>query len=156
MVDNINWQVGNYEQLEKQDIYAMFELRVAVFVVEQQCAYNEIDGQDQLATTIHYLAYSDEQLCCYARLLAPAAGSDMVRIGRVVVSPDYRRLGLATKLMDKMIKDVSRVEPRRGIALSAQVEAMSLYKNLGFKSISAEYLDDGIPHIDMQLVPGQP
>ncbi len=129
----------------------MLQLRVAVFVVEQKCAYNEIDGQDHLDSTVHYLGYDDSELSCYARKLAPVENSGTVRIGRVVVAHNHRGSGLATALLQKMIADIVSENPHQAIELSAQTEALKLYQQLGFVETSDMYLEDDIPHIDMLL-----
>jgi len=148
---SLNWVVGSFDNLTKCELYAMFRLRVNVFVVEQNCAYNEIDGQDHLPSTVHYLGYDDSTLCCYARQLAPAEGSDAVRIGRVVVGQGHRGAGLATVLLQKIINDITAANAQQAIALSAQTVAVKLYQQLGFVIVSDEYLEDDIPHVDMLL-----
>ena len=153
MVNSLSWTVSHYQNLTKCELYALLQLRVAVFVVEQNCAYNEIDGQDHLDSTVHYLGYRNSTLCCYARKLAAAGDSDAVRIGRVVVSEAHRGTGLATVLLQKLIADIASVNPQQSIALSAQAVALKLYQQLGFIETSDEYLDDGIPHVDMLLSP---
>jgi len=149
----ISWTVARYSNLTKCELYAILQLRVDVFVVEQACAYNEIDGQDNLDTTQHYLGSCGSQLRCYARSLAPVQGSDAMRIGRVVVAREHRGKGLARQLLSKMVADLTLAHPQQPIALSAQTEALGLYKQLGFIETSEEYLDDGIPHVDMLLKP---
>ena len=151
-MDNaLSWVVSSFSNLTKCELYAMFQLRVAVFVVEQNCAYNEIDGQDHLSSTVHYLGYNDSELCCYARKLAPAEGCDAVRIGRVVVAQSHRGSGLATVLLQKMIADIVSANPQQSIELSAQTTALKLYQQFGFIKTSDMYLEDDIPHVDMLL-----
>ncbi len=149
----ISWVVSSFTNLTKCELYAMLQLRVAVFVVEQNCAYDEIDGQDHLEGTVHYLGYDGSELCCYARKLSPAVGCDAVRIGRVVVGQGHRGLGLATVLLKKIIDDVVSANPEQAITLSAQTAAVKLYQQLGFIETSDMYLEDDIPHVDMLLSP---
>lgn len=153
MDKTINWVVSSFANLTKCELYAMFQLRVAVFVVEQSCAYNEIDGQDNLDSTVHYLGYDSSGLCCYARKLEPAKGSDAVRLGRVVVAQAHRGSGLATTLLQKIIEEVVSANPQQAITLSAQTTAVKLYQQLGFIETSGTYLEDDIPHVDMLLSP---
>jgi len=153
MQQPLSWTITQYQNLTKCELYAILQLRVDVFVVEQKCAYSEIDGQDNLDSTMHYLGLLGSQLCCYARTLAPAEGSDAMRIGRVVVTREHRGKGLAKQLLTKMISDIAASNPQQAIALSAQTDALGLYKQLGFVESSKEYLDDGIPHIDMLFLP---
>lgn len=155
MHNDLQWMVCTYSELSKDDLYAIFKLRIDVFVVEQNCPYNEIDGQDVLPGTLHYLGKCDGELCCYARTLSPMPGSQAVRIGRVVVAANRRGKGVASVLLTKIIADIKRENASQSISLSAQTAALALYKNLGFKEVSDPYLDDGIPHVDMLLSPHQ-
>jgi len=153
MGNSLSWVVSPFSSLTKCELYAMLQLRVAVFVVEQNCAYNEIDGLDHLDSTVHYLGYNDSRLCCYARKVAPAESSDAVRIGRVVVAQSNRGSGFATVLLQKMIADIVDENPQQTIELSAQTTALMLYQQLGFIQTSDMYLEDGIPHVNMRLSP---
>jgi ElaA protein len=131
------------------ELHAILRLRVDVFVVEQNCAYPEIDGRDP--TAVHLFAMEpDGLLLCYARLLPPEEDGHP-HIGRVVVHPDHRgeQLGRAV-----MIEAITRCRSLFGpvpIALSAQAHLHRFYASLGFERISDEYMWDGIPHIDMCL-----
>lgn len=153
MHSDLQWTVCSYNDLGKEDLYAVFKLRVDVFVVEQNCPYSEIDGQDVLPSTVHYLGKREGELCCYARTLGPSTDSQTVRIGRVVVASGQRRKGVASVLLKKIIDDIKRENANQSIGLSAQTAALALYKNLGFIAVSDSYLDDGIPHVDMLLGP---
>ncbi len=128
----------------------MLKLRVDVFVVEQRCAYAELDGLDTDRHTLHALAWNKQFLAGYARALAPETADSSYRIGRVVVHPEYRKLGAATELMVKLMSAGAIQWPSRPIELSAQTTALSFYQSLGFVTTSEEYLEDGIEHIDMR------
>jgi ElaA protein len=151
MDDDLQWVVCSYDELSKEDLYAIFKLRVDVFVVEQNCPYNEIDGQDSLKSTVHYLGKLDGKLCCYARRLGPEKVGESTRIGRVVVEASHRGKGIASVLLKKIIAEIRREDAGQFISLSAQTAALKLYSNLGFVEVSDSYLDDGIPHVDMSL-----
>jgi len=122
-----------------------------VFVVEQHCAYAELDGLDIEAGTRHVFACDSKgQVVACARILAPQA-EQSVRVGRVVVARAYRGCGLSQELMHKVLLSCNRQFPGLDIQLSAQVGVHQLYEAFGFKTVSEDYLDDGILHRDMIL-----
>ncbi|WP_348532476.1 GNAT family N-acetyltransferase [Rhizobium sp. RU20A] len=128
------------------DLYAMLKLRGDVFVVEQACAYADLDGKDIEALHLRLLS-AGELLAC-ARLFAPGA-SGGARIGRVAVSPDHRGKKLGEALMRTAIAECERRFPGRVIEISAQSYLLGFYRALGFEPVSQEYLEDGIAHVDM-------
>ena len=133
------------------DLYALLKLRVDVFVVEQACAYPELDGKD--ADALHLRLLIDAETAAYARLLPAEAGP---RIGRVLVSPDHRGKRLGEAVMREAIRACEARFPGKPIGLSAQSHLERFYRSLGFAPTSAEYVEDGIPHIDMQRAAGHP
>lgn len=145
----LDWTWARFEQLSTHQLYALLQLRVDVFVVEQACVYRELDGLDTLDGTVHILGQSGNDLLCYSRVLAPIAKSSPVRIGRVVVHSDFRRRGYAGQIMLQAIAAASEYWPECDLMLSAQLEAVSLYSAIGFQIVSETYFEDGIPHIDM-------
>lgn len=156
--DTLTWHERQFDQLTAHELYKLMRLRVDVFVVEQQCPYPELDGQDLLGNTAHLFAKTDQQPVAYARVLAPyhtpdkAAGwsAPAVHIGRVVVAPEYRGQGLATQLMRRALFYCTEHFAQYDQALAAQVEVEAFYAALGFSVCSEPYLEDGIPHIDMR------
>lgn len=139
-----------FSQLTTSELHDLLKLRVDVFVVEQACAYPELDGQDKDDQTVHALAVKNSDLIGYARALAPRDMQGAWRIGRVVVSSNHRRTGLARKLMLQLMDAGAAHWPNRPIELSAQAEVIAFYRALGFLETSEEYLEDGIPHVDMR------
>ena len=127
------------------ELYALLRLRVDVFVVEQECAYPELDGKDEAA--LHLRLLMDGETAAYARLWQPA--DKPPRIGRVLVSPTHRGTRLGEALMREAIKACEIHFPGSPIALSAQSHLEGFYRSLGFSPTSGEYVEDGIPHIDM-------
>lgn len=127
------------------ELYALLKLRVDVFVVEQACAYPELDGKDLDA--LHLCLRIDGEIAGYARLWRPADGPP--RIGRVLVSPAHRGKKLGSALMREAIRACEAHFPGAPIALSAQSHLEPFYRSLGFSPTSEEYVEDGIPHIDM-------
>ena len=143
------WKCLPFPALSVDELHAILRLRVDVFVVEQQCPYPEIDGQDPSA--IHLFARgSDGLLLCYARLLPPAADGHP-HIGRVVVHPEHRREQLGRAVMIEAIARCRALFGPVPVALSAQAHLHAFYTSLGFHPTSEAYMWDGIPHIDMLL-----
>jgi ElaA protein len=127
------------------ELYALLKLRVDVFIVEQACAYRELDGQD--ADALHLRLLIDGSTAAYARLVQPNDAPP--RIGRVLVSPEHRGKGLGEAVMREAIRVCDDRFPDAPIALSAQSHLDRFYRSLGFSPTSEEYVEDGIPHIDM-------
>jgi len=140
-------RVAAFAELDGLTLYRLLALRVDVFVVEQKCAYPELDGRDLDPATVHLWIESDDGApVAYLRVLAEADGS--VRIGRVVTAPSRRGEGLAAALVTDAL---ARTAPAT-VVLDAQSHLTAWYEGFGFESAGAEYLDDGIPHTPMRLV----
>lgn len=138
--------IKRFDDLTLAELHDLLQLRTDVFVVEQQCAYAEIDGMDPIA--IHLLGHHQGLILAYARILPP--GSDGVpHIGRVVVRKEYRGKGLASTLMHYAIKEAESAFGTKSCALAAQAHLEPYYGRFGFVRVGAEYLWDGIPHVDM-------
>ena len=156
-LESIIWTSCGFDQLTSREVYLVAKLRVDVFVVEQACAYPELDGQDLLDDTTHILAMLNQMPVAYARILAPCwDNSDgkphcdsPVHIGRVVVAPAHRLQGLASALMNQVLQHCERDFASHDQALAAQVTVENFYKKLGFTTCSDPYLEDGIAHVDM-------
>ena len=135
-----------FAELTTDELYDILRLRVDVFVVEQQCPYPEIDGLDRRAW--HVFLRDGDGIEAYLRVLEPGAAFPDAGIGRVIAR--QRRRGLGTRILAAGL-DVARERlhaPR--VTLEAQVYARALYEKAGFHAVSAEFLEDGIPHIRMQ------
>jgi ElaA protein len=140
-------RLRTFDELSAGELYELLRLRSAVFVVEQQCIYLDLDGKD--ARALHLLGYEGEKLAAYTRIFAPGDYFEEASIGRVAVSPDFRGLGLGREIMQASL---AAVEVRFGpvpICLSAQSYLRRFYEELGFRVEGDEYLEDGIPHIMM-------
>lgn len=136
----------SFSQLSCLELYQILQLRVNVFVVEQNCPYSEIDGKD--ITALHLFAKQDDVVIAYARILP--SDDNLPKIGRVVVHQNYRNRNLGKQLMTTAIFEC-RQRFGGDIYISAQCYLKKFYGSLGFVAISDEYLEDDIPHIDMQL-----
>jgi ElaA protein len=143
----LNWIQARIHELSPMQVHDLFRLRVDTFVVEQQCAYPEVDGRDP--DCVHLLA-TDSQgrivACC--RIVPP--GSDgMPHIGRVVVHPDVRGHGIAHELIRRALSAVGSTHGTTPCALAAQSQLERFYEAHGFRRTGADYDWDGIPHVDM-------
>ena len=147
----ITWTIKKFNELSLEELYAILELRNEVFIVEQNCVYKDPDGKDQSAW--HLLAMEEDKLVAYTRILPPGAVYTDPAIGRVVTSPSKRGSGIGKELMKRSIEVCEKLFGKISITLSAQVYLKNFYESLGFIALSDEYLDDGIPHIEMTRKP---
>ena len=147
----MKWVLKKFGELTLDELYSILELRSKVFIVEQNCIYNDPDGRDQLAW--HVLGTEEDQLIAYSRILPPGAVYTDPVIGRVVTSPLKRKSGIGRELMNRSIKHCEDLFGKTCIRLSAQAYLKKFYESLGFSAIGDEYLDDGIPHIKMTSKP---
>lgn len=146
---NLTWSCQPPGQLSTAALYAILRLRCEVFVVEQNCAYQDIDGLDLLEDTWHLQVHEGTQLLGYLRLLAPGTRDGEVAIGRVLTAEAGRGRGLGHGLMERALEEVARLWPDTPVYLSAQAHLQGYYGRYGFVAQGEVYLEDGIPHIDM-------
>lgn len=136
-----------FQELNTKELYDLLQLRSEVFVVEQDCVYQDIDGKDQKA--LHVLGYRDSELVAYTRIFKPGDYFDEASIGRVVVRENARQYKYGYKIMDASIEAIKQNYNATKIRISAQTYLKKFYNNLDFKEVGEEYLEDGIPHINM-------
>lgn len=141
------WQTG--PELDTAGLYALLSLRVAVFVVEQQCSYQELDGRDLSPSTHHLLVHHDGEIIATLRLLVPANADQPIAIGRVVTRPDHRGNGLGHRLLEAALARIGECWGKRDCYLSAQAHLQGYYGRHGFVPVTEVYLEDDIPHIGM-------
>jgi ElaA protein len=134
------------DQLSAATLYALLTLRVAVFVVEQECPYTELDGRDLRPDTVHFW-FGDPEPLAYLRLLRDPGG--VVRIGRVCTAMVARGAGLSSRLMVAALAEIGD----RPAVLDAQVYAQNFYARFGFVPVGEPFDEDGIPHITMRRSP---
>lgn len=139
--------IKHYKELSKDELYNILQLRSEVFVVEQDCVYQDIDYKDQKA--IHVLGLKKNKLVAYARIFKPGDYFDLASIGRVVVAKNERQNKYGYDIMKVSIKAVKDELKEITIKISAQCYLKEFYTNLGFNKVGEEYLEDGIPHIAM-------
>lgn len=140
-------KVKSFKALNTTELYDLLQLRSEVFVVEQDCVYQDIDGKDQKA--LHILGYKDENLVAYTRLFKPGDYFEEASIGRVVVKANARQHKYGYDIMNASIKAVKDYFNQITIRISAQTYLKQFYNNLEFKEVGEEYLEDGIPHVNM-------
>ncbi|UST79395.1 GNAT family N-acetyltransferase [Pseudomonas siliginis] len=146
----IEWICKHHRDLGKEQLYASLKLRSDVFVVEQKCAYPDLDGQDLEGDTHHLMGWEDDQLMAYLRLLDPESQGGDVVIGRVVTAPAGRGKGLGHAMMEQALRQAEKHWPQVPIYLSAQAHLQGYYGKYGFVVVGEEYLEDDIPHIGMR------
>jgi ElaA protein len=144
----LTWTTKPFDSLTLTELYTLLQLRSEVFVVEQTCAFQDIDGQDQAAT--HLLGHTKTgELAAYTRLFEAGISYPEASIGRVVTSPKFRRYGLGRALMRQSIETVETLFGRQPIQIGAQLYLKDFYESFGFQQHGEGYLEDGIPHIHM-------
>ena len=139
--------IKTFKQLSLDELYYMLQLRSEVFVVEQDCVYQDVDGKDQKA--IHIIGKKAGKIIGYTRVFKPGDYFKEASIGRVVVSENERHLKYGNELMKASISAIKEVYNTKEIRISAQKYLEKFYNDLGFKTDGDSYLEDGIPHIAM-------
>lgn len=139
--------MATFNELELKDLHDLLQLREAVFIVEQDCIYHDVDGKDFKA--LHIMGFHEQKLVAYARGFKAGDYFDECAIGRVVVDKKYRSHGYGKQIMEASIKAIQDQFGCTTIALSAQTYLVDFYKDLKFTPIGEEYPEDGIPHIKM-------
>jgi ElaA protein len=140
-------QWGRLPELTSLQWHNILQARQAVFVVEQQCAYQDADDYDLNAW--HLALWHDDQVAAYARVLEPETKYTEACIGRVITTLAYRRQGLGLHLMQRAIEQTEAALGPQDIRIAAQARLEDFYRTLGFDKVSNPFLDDGIWHIEM-------
>ena len=139
--------IKTFNELSLDELYYLLQLRSEVFVVEQDCVYQDVDGKDQLA--LHVIGKKENNIIAYTRLFKPGDYFKEASIGRVVVAEKWRNLKYGHQLMVASIEAVETFFSSKKIKVSAQKYLENFYTNLGFIKSGKSYLEDGIPHIAM-------
>lgn len=143
----MEWKIKRFDDLTIRELYSILELRNKVFVVEQECIYQDCDGKD--LSSYHLFAIENNEVLAYLRILDKGISYDEISIGRVVVNKIHRGKDLGKKAMEKAIEYINDIYGKSKIRISAQVYIKDFYKSLGFEDVSNVYLEDDIPHIEM-------
>lgn len=144
----IAFKIKRFNELSSSELYSLLQLRSEVFVVEQNCVYQDADGKDEKA--LHVLGHHQDDLAAYARLFDKGDYFEEASIGRVVVSPKYRNKKWGHELMQQAIKSIKENYNATAITISAQEYLKNFYESHGFVQTSETYLEDEIPHIQMK------
>ena len=144
---NMDSHFKTFTELNTTELYKILKLRSEVFVVEQNCAYQDIDDADLQA--IHQLIWKKEQLIAYSRILPPGSYFEQLSIGRILTASTIRGQQYGHLLMQEAIGYCQEQYPYQSIKLSAQQYLIEFYRSHGFEITGKGYLEDGIPHIGM-------
>lgn len=144
---HIHWVLKKFDDLTPHELYAILRLRNEVFVVEQTCAFQDADNNDQ--GSYHLMGFDNDTLVAYTRLVPPGLTYEQASIGRVVTAPAVRRYGVGKKLMQQSIDTLYKLFGNRAIKIGAQLYLKSFYESFGFIQAGNMYLEDGIEHIHM-------
>ncbi len=143
----INWQLKKFEELSPGELYAILQLRIAVFILEQECFFQDADDKDQCS--FHFMGWKEGKLIAYTRLVPPGEIYEQPSIGRVVTSSAERKTGAGKELMKRSIEACETLFGKQSIKIGAQLYLENFYQSLGFERVSEVYIEDGIPHIYM-------
>ncbi|MBT3587183.1 MAG: GNAT family N-acetyltransferase [Flavobacteriaceae bacterium] len=143
----MNVVIKKFNDLSPLELYEILQLRSEVFVVEQDCVYQDIDGNDQKA--LHIIGTVENKIIAYTRCFGPGDYFKEASIGRVVVKESQRKFKRGNQIMNSSIKAINNHYKTKIIKISAQCYLNKFYTNLQFKSIGEKYLEDGIPHVTM-------
>jgi ElaA protein len=146
----LNWILKKFDELTATELYAIMQLRNEVFVVEQNCVYQDADDKD--LKSFHFMGWHNTTLVAYTRIIPQGISYTEASIGRVVTSPKYRGTGAGRKLMQLSIDTTYTLFNCNSIKIGAQLYLKKFYQSLGFTQCSNEYLEDNIPHIEMLLI----
>lgn len=145
---DINWKIKFFDELTVHELYLIISLRAEVFIVEQNCPYQDADGKDP--KSFHLMGFNkEEELVVYSRILPQNISYSEVSIGRVVSSPKVRGTGAGKLLMDKSLEIIRQKFGDVPVKIGAQSYLKKFYESFGFVQTSEEYLEDNISHIEM-------
>lgn len=145
----MNLKIKRFNELSTNELYNILKLRAEVFVVEQNCPYNDLDDKDY--ECVHIFLEEEDQILAYIRVLNPGVSYSDSSLGRVLVSKSARGKGLAKKIVQIGIDYIFNELNEKSITIGAQNYLKKFYETFGFESVSEVYLEDNIPHIDMTL-----
>lgn len=143
----MNWIIKTFNELTTDELYKILQLRNEVFIVEQECPYQDIDGKDN--ESYHIFLKKDNEVIAYSRILKKGISYEQASIGRVIVKKDYRGGNIAKDMLLKSISFIKNSLHEKEIKIQAQAYLDKFYSSLGFEKISDVYLEDNIPHMDM-------
>lgn len=144
----IQWQCARFHELTGLQVYRILKARCEVFIIEQNCVYLDVDGQD--LTSLHLIGWTqDQQVAAYLRILPPHTSFAEPSLGRVLSSAPFRGTGIGRILITEGLNQIASHYPEQPIKISAQAYLREFYASFGFISVSDHYLEDDIEHVDM-------
>lgn len=146
---SIQWYYKPFNELSPLELYKIMQLRIEVFIVEQNCIFQDADNKDE--GCLHFMGFINNELAAYTRLSAPGYIYNEMSIGRVITSPKHRSKGLGKELMQRSIGLCRKCFGDGAIKIGAQCYLLKFYQSLGFKVIGERYDEDGIEHVHMLL-----
>ncbi len=144
---NIDWTCKHFSELSLRELYSILQLRNEVFIVEQNCPYQDCDGTDH--ESFHFMGWQKNKLVAYTRLIPAGISYTEISIGRVVTSSAIRGTKTGRELMNRSIEKIYELFQVQPIKIGAQLYLKHFYESLGFETCSEIYLEDGIEHIKM-------
>lgn len=151
MLQETTWTIKLFAALSVEELYAILQLRSEVFVVEQNCVFQDMDNKDRYCH--HLMGWQGETLAAYTRIVPPGVSYKEMSIGRVVTSPKMRKTGIGRQLMHQSIDACNNIYGAHTIRIGAQLYLKTFYESLGFQQSSDIYLEDNIEHIEMLRSP---
>lgn len=144
--ETISWTIKRFDELTLGELYEILKLRSEIFVLEQDCVYQDMDDKDYSAW--HLFLKQDDIIAAYLRILPEGVSYDETAIGRVIVKRDFRKRGISKRMMQMAIDFIENDLKKDAIRLSGQAYLCGFYENLGFRKVSDVYLEDGIDHFE--------
>jgi ElaA protein len=144
----IEWVKKKWSEVSLEELYSVLRLRSEVFVVEQDCVYQDIDNKDQIA--IHLLGYINKELIAYSRLFNEGDYFKETSFGRAIIKKEKRGQGYGDELVKESLKTIKNYYGNKKVKISAQAHLKSFYSKHAFIAKGKEYLEDGIPHVSME------
>jgi ElaA protein len=146
-METVNWFCLPFNSLTLMQWHNILALRIEVFVVEQNCPYQEVDGKDPQC--YHVFGEFKGEVVAVSRIVPPGISYPEVAIGRVATSPNHRGKGLGVELMNQTLHQIKNLYGKVPVRISAQSYLEQFYNNLGFEPTGKSYLEDDIPHLEM-------
>lgn len=143
----MNWKIKKFEQLTTKELYEILKVRSEVFVVEQNCIYQDIDTKDLVS--YHLYLEENNQIVAYSRIIPKGISYKETSIGRVLTKKSHRKNGLSKEMLKQAIEFITKTMNENEIRISAQAYLIDFYKSLGFEQVSEIYLEDDIEHLEM-------
>jgi ElaA protein len=147
-MEKITWETKSFKDLTIDEFFEIIHLRTAIFVVEQNCPYQEVDEKDRKSFHIYGTTEKGEMVAV-SRIVPKGISYDEISIGRVALKKEYRGMGIADEMMIESLKFIESHLGKQSIRISAQQYLLNYYNKHGFKQVGEMYLEDNIPHIEM-------